>query len=167
MKTLIPIKGFEDRYLINCDGEIYSIKRKKFIIPHLSKNGYMMIGLWNNYVHKEVYLHRLIADNFINNPNKLECVNHKNHVRHDNRILNLEWCTNQENGRYMKKHKDNKSIYKNVYSTMSGKYTARIWFEGKNLYIGLFTTAKEAALAYNKKAKELFGDFALLNEVVA
>jgi hypothetical protein len=164
--NLVPIKGYENRYLINKRGDIYSIKRKKFIKEKVpNKNGYFMIGLWVNYKHKQFYVHRLIALTFIPNPKELKFVNHKNSIRTDNRIENLEWCTKQENSRYVKKHTDNKSKYKNVHLNKTGKYTSRIYFKGKNLYLGQYLTPRQAAIAYNQKAKELFGKFALLNEV--
>ena len=45
------------------------------------------------------------------------------------------------------------------------KWRARITINGKTMHLGLFASAIEAARAYNEKAKELFGDFANLNEV--
>jgi hypothetical protein len=58
------------------------------------------------------------------------------------------------------------SKYKGVYfQKESGKWRAGISYRNKTIYIGLYLTEDEAALAYNAKAIELFGEFAVLNKV--
>lgn len=57
-----------------------------------------------------------------------------------------------------------KSGYKGV-RKIKNRWTARISTDGKEFFLGSFLTKEEAALAYNKKAKELFGDFSCLNEI--
>lgn len=68
----------------------------------LSKNttGYLKINLTKN---KKIYtktVHRLVAESYIQNPYNLPVINHKNEIKDDNRIKNLEWCTQQYNSEY-------------------------------------------------------------------
>ena len=84
--------------------------------------------------------------------------------RLDNRQENLRDCNKQENGANMRK-RPGKSVYKGV-DQRSHRWRARLMFNHKTVYIGAFNTEREAALAYNQKALELFGSFARLNDVV-
>lgn len=89
------IKGFE-HYLIDVNGVIYNSKFKRYIKVKLEKSGYLRVQL-HNKCNKNFYLHRLIAETFIENPNNLKSINHINGIKTDNRIENLEWCTPSEN----------------------------------------------------------------------
>ena len=83
-------------------------------------------------------------------------------IRTDNRRSNLRVATTQENCRNQCKPKHNTSGYKGVVF-LRGKWQAQVKHNRKNVYVGLFNTALEAARAYDEKAKELFGEFAQLN----
>lgn len=107
---------------------------------------------------KTVYMHRKIMgviDGMI-------IVDHINGNGLDNRRSNLRKCTRSENQRNRPRTKANTSGYKGVCFT-DGKYRAQIQYAGKTINIGAYSTADEAARAYDKKAAELFGDFAYLN----
>lgn len=62
-----------------------------------SRNKYVYTSAWVDGKTVAARVHRLIAIAFIPNPEKKPCVNHKNSIRHDNRIKNLEWVTHSEN----------------------------------------------------------------------
>ena len=91
------IVGFEKYYVLPC-GNIYNSIRKTYIKPIKNESGYCYVSLCNNGIKKNMYIQRIVATHFIlsNDINKTQ-VNHKNKVRHDNRIENLEWVTPSEN----------------------------------------------------------------------
>lgn len=84
----------------------------------------------------------------------------------NNSKSNLRPCTYSQNMMNRCKNHGSKSKYKGVHWMRSrGKWRARIKFQGKEYHIGVFHNAEAAALAYNRKALELFGEFACLNDV--
>jgi len=93
------IDGYRGIYQISNCGRIRNII-DIFRLLKPSKNKqlrYLVIGLVKNKKTKSCYLHRLMAQHFIDNPNNYKVVNHKNGKRDDCRLENLEWCSQQQN----------------------------------------------------------------------
>lgn len=87
-------------------------------------------------------------------------VDHTNRDGLDNRRENLRICSPSENQWNRDKNRNNTSGYKGVsWHNVGGKWMARLQAHGKNHYLGLFTTAAEAHLAYCLAADELHGKF--------
>lgn len=89
-----PIKGIQG-YFITEDGSVFNKKGLK-LKQVKSKNGYMRVSL--HHIHYLV--HRLVANTFIENPLSLPQGNHKNEIRDDNRVENLEWISCKDNLNY-------------------------------------------------------------------
>lgn len=97
------IKGYENQYQISNLGNIRALSRKgqrkgvERMKTRISNWGYPIISIWKNNKQKTFSVHRLVAETFIANPNNNAEVNHKNGIKTDNRVENLEWVTREEN----------------------------------------------------------------------
>jgi hypothetical protein len=93
-------------------------------------------------------------------------VDHKDHeATLDNREANLRIATYSQNQQNMGLPKHNTSGFKGAtWHKRAGKWESKITFRDETIYLGLFSTAVEAAAVYNYAAKRLFGDFAVLND---
>ena len=130
------IKGYEGLYQVSNLGNILNIKRNVLMKKNNDKNGYEVLSLTNKNSERKGYkVHRLVAKAFIPNINNYPVVNHKNEIKNDNRVENLEWCSIKYNNLYGKRISN---IQKRV-----GKYDK----EG-NL-IEIFNSIKEAKEKYN------------------
>ena len=94
--TWKTIKGY-DNYLIN---EIGIIRSANCIIKPFKQHGYMKVSLYKEGKKRNFFIHRLVAGAFIPNPDNLPFINHKNHIRTDNSVNNLQWCDAVYNCRY-------------------------------------------------------------------
>lgn len=116
-------------------------------------------GTSNYYYHtningKWIKMHRLILPD-------TQFIHHKNHITHDNRLENLISCDNSINSHNRNKHRGT-SKYIGVYK-YNNKWRSGIGYNGKSHHIGVFKTEIEAAVAYDKKAIDAFGDNANIN----
>lgn len=98
---LLDVKGYEGFYKVDEKGNVYSSittkTRRKCVLKPYIKNGYLAVNLFKDGKCKHHYIHRLVALTFIENPDNLKEVNHKNCNKHDNSVDNLEWCTRKQN----------------------------------------------------------------------
>jgi hypothetical protein len=131
------------------------------IAGSICPTGYLMIRIYN----VQTSAHRLA---YLFMEGRLpKCIDHKNGNKSDNSWLNLRECTYSENLRNTGKKSHNTSGYKGViWHKRCGKWHSRVGFNRKKHHIGYFNTPEEAARAYDKKAIELHGEFALTNKML-
>ena len=91
------------------DRVVSSEKRTRFTKGHVLKqhdntHGYLNVCIPIDGKGTMKYVHRLVAQTFIQNPNNLPEINHKNCDKYDNRVSNLEWCTSSYNSQYREKY---------------------------------------------------------------
>lgn len=109
------------------------------------------------YRTETIYLHKIIAENFLadtKTPVK-RLVGAKNGDKLDCRLENIEYRSRATASR--KRKTSSRAGYTGVYRE-NQRYRAVISAGGKSLHLGMYDTAEEAAMAYNEKSKELFGD---------
>ena len=106
------IEGQEGKYMISNQGRVKSLKRSWFtgfatittqerlLTPRKSTGGYSRVQFIINGKNKDFDIHRLVAKAFLKNTENKPYVNHKNGIKHDNRVENLEWSTPSENCRH-------------------------------------------------------------------
>ena len=104
---------------------------------------------------RKIYMHRQLAGY----PPRL-FVDHKDGDSLNNQKHNLRNCSQSENMANRSGYDEGK--YKGVF-VEGAKFRARIGYQGRLIHIGIFETEIQAAIAYDKKAEELFGEFAETN----
>lgn len=114
-----PIVGFEELYEVSTSGEVRSVDREfSYYNPRLCRytprhikskpmktydsiGGYKFISLRKDGKYYQRYVHRLVAQTFIDNPENKPEVNHKDRNKHNNCVDNLEWVTSKENSQHL------------------------------------------------------------------
>lgn len=94
------INGMETKYIISDDGRIYSQITNRYLKPFKNRRGYCLVDINVDGKRYTRQLHRLVALTFIDNPNSLETVNHKDGNKENNAVSNLEWMTVLDNVRH-------------------------------------------------------------------
>ncbi len=94
------IKWFEWEYSITEEWNVWSHKTNQWLKSIHNWNWYFLFALWKNGWYKRIYIHRLVAETFLVNLENKPQVNHKNGIKSDNSIENLEWVTVSENHKH-------------------------------------------------------------------
>ena len=163
------IPNYEGLYQVSSLGRVKSLSRevcnssrcyisKELILKSsLSTRGYPQVVIFNKATSKTRSVHQLVAESFLNyKPNRLLrlVVDHKNDIKTDNTLINLQIVTQRYNtcktqGKYSSK-------YKGVsWDEKSKKWRAEITIDNNKKYLGLFKCELAASLAYQNKLKEI------------
>lgn len=114
-----PVKGFEGYYEVSNLGNVRSIDRivldtvrncerllkGKILTQRDNGSGYKIVMFCKEHKLYNKYVHRLVSEAFIPNPDNLPQINHKDEVKSNNCVDNLEWCTQLYNNEYGTKKK--------------------------------------------------------------
>ena len=154
MEEWKDVVGYEGIYQVSsCGGVRFSDGRPKAI--RKDKDGYAITTLIKDKVQKTMKVHRLVATAFIDNPLSLPMVNHKDEVKDNNNVDNLEWCTSKHNANYGTRNEKISNKQKgrpNPHCKGEKNY-----FYGKHFARGLHPMAKKVAqLDANGKIMTVF-----------
>lgn len=158
-KELFNIKSrfgdFSD-YRITKDGEVFSYRSGGILKPLsvvLDSSGYPIVRLYykkgETKKFRTIAVHRLVADTFIPNPNKLECINHKDENKQNNSVNNLEWCTKAYNNCY-----NNKAVKIGMKLRDSNPFKRKINQIKDGSIIATYRSIREAARALGNANKD-------------
>lgn len=87
-------------YVVSDHGNVMHIKRRKPLKPAPMSTGYPSVRLSDHGRYKTMAVHRLVAEAFLDKPDGCNVVNHKDENKTNNRVDNLEWCTQAYNNAY-------------------------------------------------------------------
>lgn len=147
-KEIKDVKGFEN-YKVTCDGRVWSKLTNRWLIPSVTKDGYLRVKLCygGNGTYKCKCVHRIVAETYIPNPDNLPQVNHKDENPKNNNVDNLEWCTSQYNNTYNDRHLKCAQKIKDANTKHSGKPIKQFTLSGE--LIALYPSTQEAARQTN------------------
>lgn len=175
LETWRDIKEYEGYYQISNLGNVKSLARsfkringrdlptkERILKQKTERTGYKVVVLNKNGKRTFKKVHRLVAQEFIENNNNFPQVNHKNGQKAINHVSNLEWITAKENQRHrnvvLRKHGTKPNIPKGVsWKKRDGLWRARITVSYKEIHIGTYSKKSEAYKAYFEKFIEIHG----------
>ena len=94
------IKGYEGIYGITSCGKVWSYRNECFLKPIDNGTGYLQVILHKDGKVKNHYVHRLVAEAYLPNPENLPQINHRDENKTNNCLQNLEWCDHKYNINY-------------------------------------------------------------------
>ena len=124
-------------YSIFKDGTVINNVSGKPVKPIDNGRGYMIVGLYKNKRTFVFRIHRLVATHFINNPQNLPYVNHKDENKSNNSVDNLEWCTATYNNYGTR----------NIRAAQSLGHSIKAFKNG--IFVGSFDSQKKCATELN------------------
>lgn len=100
------VKHYEGKYMVSNYGRVKSLISNRYLSATANNDGYLKVKLYFDGRCKTEFVHRLVALAFVDNPNNLPQVNHKDEDKQNNYFENLEWCTHKYNQNYGKHNKN-------------------------------------------------------------
>lgn len=91
------VKGYEGLYAISTDGRVWSHRKKIWMSPWADIYGYSRVTFRKDKFEKDMRVHKLVGEAFLDNPENKPQINHINGIKSDCRLKNIEYCTAKEN----------------------------------------------------------------------
>ena len=130
-------------YQVSWWGRVENTKTGRILKPGTSSHRYRFVILSKNGKVKIHYIHKLVAREWVPNPEEKRCVDHRDGDRTNNHFENLRCATHSENNRNKSKRANATSAYYGVcWHKNAGKWNAQIQIEGKRRNLGYFTNEK-------------------------
>lgn len=173
MEIWKDIKDYEGLYQVSSLGRVKSFKcnRERIFKPWFRGNqGYVGAALRKDGKTTHKYVHRLVADAFLEKPSHKCVVDHINNIPSDNRVDNLQFISQREN--LLKNHPNKNELFRGItFLKHSGQYQANIQLGYKKIFLGNHKTDKAYLSSLYSKAKELIhlynGDDKSFRELVS
>ena len=100
MEEWRAVPGYEGLYEVSNMGNVRNVRRNKLLRLPKTNDGYIRVSLYKNGIKTCFQVHRLVAQAFIENPDNLPMINHKDEDKTNNNVTNLEWCDVKYNNNY-------------------------------------------------------------------
>lgn len=163
------VAGFEGLYQVSSTGRVKSLARRKYssiylkgyceiiqriLVPIIDSNGYLYVNLHKDKTRHVKHIHHLMADAFLGGKPKSRqmVIDHKNNVRNDNRLENLQIISFRLN---TSKDKIRTKNLPTGVSKRGNSWVAGIFINGKNIHLGTSKTIEGAAKLYTDKSNQL------------
>jgi len=151
------IDGY-DHYAVSSFGKVKNVKTGKILKGFDNGQGYLKVDLCKDGIRKNCYVHRLMANAFLDNPDDKECVDHRNNDKTNNQLTNLRWATTKENAMNQIISKNNTSKVKGIsFNKKVKKWCAQITIDGICIHIGYYDNLEDAKIARINRANQAFG----------
>ena len=158
-ETYANITNFPN-YQVSTFGNVKNIKTGRILKPAPGGGSYLMVILMDDGERSNKKIHKLVANAFLENTEDKKCVDHVDHDRKNNHLLNLRWATHTENAQNaLIKSTNTSGVIGVCWYKPTSKWYAQIRINGKNKNLGYFVNKDDAITARRNAEIQYFGEY--------